>query len=181
MNIANEHDRELIVLERILTLKEQVHQRDLAQIVGISLGMTNVIIKRLVSKGWLAIKKINNRNVRYIVSSKGIEEVAKRSYRYLKRTIENIVDCKEVIEELIKEIRKFGYTGIVIIGKSDIDFIIEHICDKNRLAFRVERADSSQFFDFEEESFFYLYCERHNHWIKKDKRENCAYLCEILT
>ena len=61
-----------------------MHQRDLARIVGLSLGMTNAILKRLV-------KKVNNRNIQYIVSPKGINEITRRSYRYFKRTIKNVV------------------------------------------------------------------------------------------
>jgi len=38
--------------------------------VGLSLAMTNAILRRLVKKGWLKIKKVNNRNMQYIVSPK---------------------------------------------------------------------------------------------------------------
>ena len=124
-------EHELEILENIYKHdKQNVHQRDLARIVGLSLGMTNAILKRLVKKGWLKIKKVNNRNIQYIVSPQGIDEISRRSYRYFKRTIKNVVYYKEAISRLIREIKGRGYKGLVLIGESDLDFIVEHYCLK---------------------------------------------------
>ena len=84
-------EKELEILSYIHSQKDTVPQRDLARVVGLSLGMTNAILKRLMEKGWLMIKKVNNRNIQYIVNPKGIEQITRRSYRYFKRTIKNVV------------------------------------------------------------------------------------------
>ena len=73
--------------------------------IGMSLGMTNAILKRLVLKGYLSIRKVNNRNIAYAVTPAGVEVIAKRSYRYLRRTIGNIVRYKEAIEGLVRKVR----------------------------------------------------------------------------
>jgi hypothetical protein len=70
-----------------------------------SLGMTNAILKRLVLKGYLSIRKVNNRNIAYAVTPAGVEAIAKRSYRYLRRTIGSIVRYKEAIEGLVRKVR----------------------------------------------------------------------------
>lgn len=128
-------ERELEVLENIYHKPSVVHQRDLARIVGLSLGMINAIIKRLIYKGWLKASKINERKIQYIVSPQGIEAIARRSYRYFKRTIKNVVDYKEAIAGLVSRIAHQGYSAIVLAGKSDLDFIVEHQCFKHRLGF----------------------------------------------
>ena len=121
-------ERELEILEHIYENPENVHQRDLAQVVGLSLGMTNAIVKRLVQKGLLKIRKVNNRNIRYIVSPQGVEAIAHRSYRYFKRTIRNVVFYRRAIERIVRQISESGYSGLVLIGASDLDFIVEHAC-----------------------------------------------------
>jgi len=122
-------DQELEVLENIYAQRDHVRQRDLARIAGLSLGMTNAIVKRLVQKGWLTIRKVNNRNIRYAVSADGIDQITRRSYRYLKRTIRNIVYYREAIERFVREVKVQGYSGIVLVGPSDLDFIVEHACE----------------------------------------------------
>ncbi len=131
----NSADRELDALERIQQSRNPVHQRDLARIIGLSLGMTNAILKRLTQKGLLQVQKVNNRNIRYAVSAKGMEEIAHRSYRYLKRTIKNVVYYKEAILRLIQDVEAQGFRRLVLVGDSDLDFIVEHLCHKCNLIF----------------------------------------------
>jgi hypothetical protein len=116
-------DRELDALERIQQSQNPVRQRDLARIIGLSLGMTNAILKRLAQKGLLQV------------------QIAHRSYRYLKRTIKNVVFYKEAIDRLIQEIGSRGFRRLVLVGSSDLDFIVEHLCHKHHLVF--ERSTTS--------------------------------------
>ena len=48
-------------------------------------------MKRLFKEGWLKIKEVKNRNIPYIVSPQGMDKIARHSYRFLLRTIKNIV------------------------------------------------------------------------------------------
>jgi len=98
-----------------------------------SLGMTNAILKRLVMKGWLTVRKINNRNIRYAVTPEGMEEITRRSYRYFKRTLKNVADYKNRIDILLKSIQTDGYDSLVLVGASDIDFIVEYLCTQLEL------------------------------------------------
>jgi DNA-binding MarR family transcriptional regulator len=139
----NSFDRELETLERIHLSQRPVRQRDLAKIIGLSLGMTNAILKRLAQKGLLQVRKVNNRNIQYVVSAKGVEEITRRSYTYLKRTIRNVVYYKEAIDRLIGEAAAKGYRRLVMVGNSDLDFIVEHLCRKHHLAFERRGAASA--------------------------------------
>ena len=127
-------DKELEVLRNIYH-SDSIRQRDLAVIVGLSLGMTNAIVKRLALKGFLTVRKVNNRNIRYAVSPAGVEELTKRSYKYFKRTIKNIVYYKDGIESFVRRIRREGYAAVCLVGSSDVDFIVEHLCHKYGLSY----------------------------------------------
>lgn len=134
-------DPELEVLRHIAGQKD-VRQRDIAQIIGMSLGMTNAILKRLARKGFITIRKVNNRNIIYAVSPAGFDEIAHRSYRYLKRTIRNVVVYRETIESLVELIAGQGFTEIDLIEESDLDFIVEHACGEAEVKYR--RLPTSQ-------------------------------------
>jgi DNA-binding MarR family transcriptional regulator len=138
-------DKELEVLETIHSAGENnlpVVQRDIAHIIGASLGMTNAIIKRLVKKGFLIMKKVNNRNIHYVVSPAGMRAITERSYRYFKRTIRNVVYYKERIETLISDSRAEGVDETVLVGESDLEFIVEHFCMKYDLGFFRMNSDA---------------------------------------
>jgi len=171
MNNNNSHEKELTILENIYNKPGEVRQRDLAEITGLSLGMTNAILKRLAVKGLLTIKRVNNRNIHYIVTPTGIEALTRKSYRYFKRTIKNVVYYKEAIENLAIDVKKQGYDGLVLKGSSDLDFIVEHSCIKANLKYMKEDLVSS--------NVFLLYSE--NYLPDKETQSNDkAFLQSIL-
>jgi DNA-binding MarR family transcriptional regulator len=175
MNKIDLVDREIDILENIAK-GNRLRQRDLSRLIGFSLGMTNVIVKRLVQKGWLKVKKVNNRNIQYIVSPAGMEQIARRSYRYVKRTVKNVALYKEATKRFVGRVAAGGYGGIVLVGPSDLDFLVEHFCAKNRLAFRA--ALSAEEASDRADNFFVLFSESYTN--VSPEIEECAYLSKIL-
>ena len=169
-------EKEIEILERISRSKSTIRQRDLARIIGLSLGMTNSILKRLTNKGLLKIKKVNNRNIQYVVSPAGMEAIARRSYRYFKRTLKNVVAYKEAMDDLLKEIKQKGYRRLVLVGKSDLDFIVEHFCDKHSIQYS-NIGDASAGSTGEDGDFF-LYSEKVGSTVSKP--DNAASLRSLF-
>lgn len=137
MNTQELSDHEFALLESIYhhTDVRPVRQRDLAKVVGISLGMTNVIIRKLAQKGWVVIRRVNSRNIQYAVTPAGIEQISKKSFLFLKRTVRNIVFYRDVLDRLVAELKTMGYRAIVLVGKSDFDFVLAYLCQKHRMEF----------------------------------------------
>jgi DNA-binding MarR family transcriptional regulator len=131
-------DTEYLILEKVYDSSESrspLRQRDLAQVAGTSLGMTNVILKRLARKGWITIRKLNSRNIQYAVTLDGMNEIIRRSYTYFKRTIKNVFFYKERIDQAIGEAKRKGIVSTFLVGQSDLDFIVEHSCHRHGLKF----------------------------------------------
>ena len=170
-------ERELELLESIYRNQNAIKQRDLARIVGLSVGMTNSIFKRLAQKGWLTIRKVNNRNIHYIVSPDGIDALMRRSYRYFKRTIRNVVLYKDAMERLIHRIVRDRYAGFVLVGDSDLDFLVEHECLKHALPFHREKTMGK------DDNLYYLYGEKYRPALPSSdekKTPNSSYLYELF-
>jgi DNA-binding MarR family transcriptional regulator len=163
-------DKEFEILKNIYNNHSHVRQRDLARIVGLSLGMTNAILKRLAQKGWLKIRKLNNRNIRYAVTPAGIDAIARKSFHYFKRTIKNVVFYREAVEKLIIQVKRSGYRGVILVGKSDLDFIVEHSCMKHRMEFLSGKQEDSR------EGYFYLYSENR----EQQERKHGASLRDLI-
>lgn len=161
-------EKEAIILE-YLYYDDSLKQRELADKAGISLGMTNAILKRLIDKGWLMVRRLNSRNISYVVSPAGIEEIIKRSYRYFKRTINDVRMYNAGIEQLVSEIVAAKYRTLVLVGKSDLDFLVEFACSKAKLKFM--KSDN---YDRANKYIFVLYSEQYeigdkaneNHWLQ---------------
>jgi predicted transcriptional regulator len=156
---TQQFETEYTILENIHTTPEKIRQRDLAHVAGISLGMTNTVVKRLIDKGLLITKKINHRNIQYAVTPAGINELMRRSYRFLKRTIKQIVLYKEKIERLIHDLKLKGYTCVILVGKSDLYFIFEHCCQQQKVG--LKSMTFNQTYEYStDQSHYYIFTEK---------------------
>jgi len=62
-------------------------QRDLSQSLGISLGMTNLLIKRLARKGLIKITQLDWKRTQYLLTLQGAVEKTRKSYHYTRYTL----------------------------------------------------------------------------------------------
>lgn len=113
---------------------EQGHsQRSLAAALGLSLGMTNVILKRMVTRGFVLVRRTEGHRSQYLLTPRGMEQLGKRSYRYLRRTVGHVVRYKELIRQELRNHRKEGGRRVVLVGTSDLEFILEWCACKEGL------------------------------------------------
>jgi DNA-binding MarR family transcriptional regulator len=178
MSIA---ENELDILENIHRSTEPVRQRDLAHAIGLSLGMTNAILKRLVTKGCLSLWRVNSRNIKYVVSPKGVDEIARRSYRYLRRTIGNIVRYKEAIEGFIIDVIDRGCKEVILVGESDVSFLLEHACSTHKLPLRAVAVAPRTEEHRRKENVLVVFSEVEPPPRDQGRRTGVAYLRELLS
>lgn len=141
-------DHELEILSQ-LQQNTSVKQRDIAHAIGLSLGMTNSILRRLVTKGFVTMRKINARNIHYLVTPEGIDLIARRSYRYLRRTVGHVVRYKERLlgifgQAALPAPEGRGATAVVLVGESDLDFVVEWCAEKCGLGFARAEREATQ-------------------------------------
>jgi predicted transcriptional regulator len=63
-----------------------VSQRSLARSAGIALGLTNLVLRNLVRKGWVRITRVKANRVKYLITPAGIAEKARMSSAYFAYT-----------------------------------------------------------------------------------------------
>ena len=134
-----EHERDVAVLAHLHESRtsdaQHVSQRSIAKALGMSVGLTNAILKRLVEKGFVMVKRINHNNAHYLVTPQGIQQIGKRSYFYLRRTIGHVVRYKEVLLAFCREQAAKGVREIMLVGQSDLAFLLEWCAEKEGLWF----------------------------------------------
>ena len=76
------------------------NQTGISKNVGISLGMTNIILKRLTKKGWVKFNQLDKKRMEYILTPEGFKEKARKSYQYFLKTIDSLGTLKRKIIQL---------------------------------------------------------------------------------
>jgi len=130
-------DRELRVLEE-LSHPKPVTQRELSERVGTSLGSVNLVLKRLVAKGYVKVRGLNRRRLQYILTPRGFAEKARKSYRYYLRTVDTLTEMKARIQAFIRHARTQGISRFFILGEGERADVVE-------LALRAMREEGISF------------------------------------
>lgn len=97
------HRHELDILAELET-NTVVSQRTLARRLGIALGLTNLIVRQLVRRGWVRMIHVKPNRVRYLITPAGLAEKARMSRDYLAQTIRFYADARSRIAERLDEL-----------------------------------------------------------------------------
>lgn len=120
----NEREFELI---NIVGEKLGANQRDISRLMDMSLGMTNMLVRRLVQKGHIRIHQLNKRKMEYILTPKGFAEKTRKSVMYTLKTINSLGLIKNRVRELIQRRYEAGCRAFYVYGSSDLVTLIEMV------------------------------------------------------
>ncbi len=132
---------ELQLLESIYSATREgtrpalVSQRELAVSAGLSLGLTNTLLKHFMERGWLKLLHVDGRKIMYALTPSGMEEVAVRTVRYFARAAENASLYRKKIDVFVKRIADRGYGRLLLLGPMEVDFLVEYSCLKHGVRF----------------------------------------------
>ncbi|MCA9394910.1 MAG: winged helix-turn-helix transcriptional regulator [Candidatus Omnitrophica bacterium] len=101
------------------------NQRDLSRQMDLSLGMVNMLIRRLISKGYIRMDRLNKRNVRYILTPKGITEKLRKSIKYTVNTINSFGLIKGNVKDLIIRLYNEGHRVFYLFCEPDLLVLVE--------------------------------------------------------
>jgi DNA-binding MarR family transcriptional regulator len=115
--------RELAILEK-LENNGHLTQRDLSKEVGIALGLVNHLLKKMVTKGWIKIKNIDAKKIRYLITPEGAREKSSLLYKRVESTIHFYLDAKRVIKEKVEHLKGDGVKSVSIYGINHISEVL---------------------------------------------------------
>lgn len=76
---------------------EAVSQRSLAKELGIALGLANLLLRRMVNRGFIRLVRIQPNRVLYFITPAGIAEKARMTVAYVARNVQSYRDARDRI------------------------------------------------------------------------------------
>lgn len=102
------HDENHLKVLRLLETNPRINQRDLAEVLGVSVGKINYCLRALLDKGLIKIQNFRNSQNKlayaYLLTPAGISAKAEFTTRFLKRKLEEYESLKYEIELLKHEV-----------------------------------------------------------------------------
>jgi DNA-binding MarR family transcriptional regulator len=113
---------------RVLNLiseKPRLSQRDIASQSGLSLGLVNLTLKRLLQTGHIKVSNLNKKKVEYLVTPKGFFEKANHSYAYLSKTLKVFMEYQHRLTTILQGLVDQGTSAFAVLGAGEIAELVD--------------------------------------------------------
>lgn len=125
----------------IANIESHQNQRRLAEATGFSLGMTNLLLKRLVKKGYVKVTTLNGRTLKYMLTPSGFAQKIRRSYQYTLNSIRFLNEVRARIRATVTNSIASGQT-VYLVGDNELaDLAIDALREAGLPFVRLTRGE----------------------------------------
>lgn len=122
-----ENTRALEMLTHI-EANPDITQVTLADELGVAVGTINWHLKRLISKGYVKVKRAQRKKLRYIITPEGIALRANLTVDYIKTSFDLYRRVRERSNRCLEQLKAAGYNEVNILGEGEIAEVISLTC-----------------------------------------------------
>ena len=119
-------DLRTLTLFNTVESSPEINQRQLAQELDVSLGLTNTYFQRVLKKGWIRAKQVKPRRWLYFLTPQGALEKSRLSLSYMHRTLESFRELKSKGDEHLRILSNKGVSGIHLCGENDLTEVLSY-------------------------------------------------------
>ena len=112
-------ENEFLLIQE-LSRKPTSTQRDLSQNLGLSLGMTNLLVRRLARKGIIKITQLDWKRTEYLLTLKGAMEKTRKAYHYTRYTLRIFRQIQENITTALSREYRAGRRSFTLVAHDEI-------------------------------------------------------------
>lgn len=95
-------------------------QRELAQRLNLSLGLTNAFLKRLVNKGYFKVTTMPRNRVKYLLTPSGIARKSRLTVQYLKYSVNFYREIKTLLMDTYNRLQRKGVRTVLFFGSGEV-------------------------------------------------------------
>ena len=148
MNSSTYRDMHLL---NELTDSPGVTQRELSKRIGIALGLTNLMLRRLVNKGYVKILGTKRSRIRYLITPKGILEKSRLTYEFIQYSLQLYGRVRHFLREQLAVLAQTGNRRVLLCGTgelAELAFLVIREMGLELVGVVSESADQSHFLGY---------------------------------
>ncbi len=107
----------------ILSLIEQdgmITQQEIADHLGVAIGLVNSFVKRMVHRGYIRIKRVPKRRYLYMLTPKGVAEKGRLTIRFIQDSLKLYRDYRQKCKNIFRTLVGDGVSSVYLVGTGDL-------------------------------------------------------------
>lgn len=120
-SLARPLDESELALMREISRAPIQTQRGLSRGAGLSLGMTNLLLKRLARKGLIKVGRLDWKRTQYLLTPKGALEKASKTYDYALYTVRLFRQLQDNVTTVLRREHAEGRRSFWIVAQDELE------------------------------------------------------------
>ncbi|UPT74514.1 MAG: winged helix-turn-helix transcriptional regulator [Elusimicrobiota bacterium] len=112
-------EKEFLLIQE-LSRNPEATQRHLSESLGLSLGTTNLLIRRLARKGLLKVTQLDWKRTRYLLTLEGALEKSRKAFYYTRYTLRIFRQLQENIKAVLSREHASGRRDFVLVADDEL-------------------------------------------------------------
>jgi len=127
MPLSSESTRDLIILEQI-EQDPDATQASLATRLGVAVGTVNWHLKRLIAKGYIKVRRVERRKLRYLITPEGVALRTRLTLDYIRDSFHLYRKVRAQALGIIEKVRQDGYQAVRLEGEGEVAEVCRLTC-----------------------------------------------------
>ncbi len=132
MDVIPENSPDLPILEQIEE-NPDANQATIASRLDVAVGTINWHLKRLIAKGYVKVKRLNRKKLRYIITAEGISLRARLTFNYIQNQFQLFRLVRERALQAVQQVKAAGFDKARVPGEGDVADVCRLVCVENGL------------------------------------------------
>jgi len=111
-----------------------VTQSNLSDRLGIAVGSVNWYIKRLITRGWVKVSRLDRTRLKYDLTTEGLAVFTQRALLYARDSLKVYSDFRNKARSLAGELKDQNVDHVYLHGNDEIMDILKLTCIENGIA-----------------------------------------------
>ncbi len=103
-----------------LTQNPGTTQRELSKRIGVALGLTNLMLRRLLKKGYVKIAGTKRSRIRYLITPQGILEKSRLTYEFIEYSLALYSRVRRFLREQLAILAQTGHRRVLLYGTGEL-------------------------------------------------------------
>ena len=131
MSASNNYDLQILTQ---IEENPDITQADLATRLDVAVGSVNWYLKRLVNKGYIKVRQMQRRRLKYLLTPKGFAEKSRLTKEFMQASLKWYRLAREDSQRFLTQVKEAGFGAVCIEGDGDLAEIVYLTCLEQSVA-----------------------------------------------
>ena len=138
--LSVEESRRDLTLLNSIEQDPDISQATLADTLGVAVGTINWHLKRMIAKGYVKVKRMQRKKLRYILTAEGIALRASLTVKYIENSFSLYNLIRQRTRNVLDDLRSFGIDTVRIEGEGEVAEVCQLTCLEQGIQINPELA-----------------------------------------